>query len=405
LATNGNLVVAQGGGPTAVINSSLRGVAEQALKDGRVGTVYGAGYGLEGVLGENFLDLGAERAETLQALHTAPGAALGSSRKRLSEAEYHRVLEAFRDHDVRYFLYIGGNGSMAACHRLHALAEKEGADVHIVGVPKTVDNDIAGTDHCPGYGSACRYYAVSVSELGMDVESLPTPVSIFETMGRNAGWLAAATGLARRSEADAPHLVYVPEHSLSLDRFLDDVQRIYDEHGWVVAAVGEGVTGEKGEALSATPTAVPTDDFDRALPGGAAAALARRVGRELGLRARSEKPGLCGRASVAHVSEVDRREAYELGRAGVQRAVQGARGVMVALRREEDGSAYSCTLTDVPLGEVAGRERLLPARFMNEPGNMVSKAFCDYAAPLLGGMLPQHARLEGFAGEGRSKRA
>ena len=387
-----NLMVAQGGGPTAAINSSLCGIVEQALREEAVDEVYGARYGLEGVLHADLIDLQAEAPSTLEALKNAPGSALGSSRARLSEEDYGRVLETFEQYNVQYFLYIGGNGSMAACHHLHRSGAEENAGVQVIGVPKTIDNDIPHTDHSPGYGSASRYYAVSVIELGRDVESLPTPVSVFETMGRDTGWLAAATSLAQRSEAEAPHLIYVPERPLARNRFLNDVQRVYEELGWVVAVVSEGVIDEDGMPLSVSQARANVDDFGRELPGGAAAALADLVNEELGLRARSEKPGLCGRASVAHASEVDRREAYELGRAGVRRIVRGERGTMIALRREEE-TEYACTLASVELSDVAEAERPLPARFISEEGNAVTQAFRDYAAPLLGGPLPRYARL------------
>lgn len=387
-----NLVVAQGGGPTVAINSSLCGTVEQARAEEAVDEIYGARSGLEGLLRAEFVDLQAESRERIQAVRNAPGAALGSSRARLSEEQYGRTLDVCREYDIRYFLYIGGDGTMKACRRIHRRAAEEGFELRVVGVPKTVDNDIQGTDHCPGYGSASRYYAVSVRELGMDVGSLPTPVSVFETMGRHAGWLAAATGLARRNESEAPHLIYVPEQPIDRDEFLDDVQRVYDELGWVVAAVSEGVVDETGSPLSISRTGANTDDFGRGLPGDVGAGLAGLVSDELGLRARSEKPGLLGRTSVVHASEVDLREAYELGRAGVRQAVQGASGVMVALERNDDPE-YTCTTTTVPLDEVAGAQKNLPGRFMNDRGNMVTQSFREYAAPLIGDPLPRFAVL------------
>ena len=304
-----NLVVAQGGGPTVAINSSLCGIIEQAVRVDAVDDIYGARRGLEGLLAGDFMDLTIQSPETLRAVRTAPGAALGSSRKRLGEEQYTQALNVCRENDIRYFLYIGGNGTMAASRRMHQLAAEHGIDLGVVGVPKTVDNDIRGTDHCPGYGSAARYYAISVRELGMDVESLPTPVSVFETMGRYAGWLAASTILARNDESDAPHLIYLPEAPIAEDQFLADIQRVYDEHGWVLAVVSEGVVDEDGNPLSIARTGAQTDEFGRGLPGNAGARMADLISDELGLRARSEKPGLLARASVAHASKIDLREA------------------------------------------------------------------------------------------------
>ncbi len=281
---------------------------------------------------------------------------------------------------------------MAACQRIHRLAREQGTNLNVLGIPKTVDNDIHGTDHCPGYGSAARYYAISVRELGMDVESLPTPVSVFETMGRHAGWLAASTVLAGENESDAPHLIYVPEVPITRDRFLADIQGVYDEHGWVVAVVSEGLVDEAGNPLSIARTAAQTDDFGRGLPGDVGARLADLVSEELGLRARSEKPGLLARASMAHASRVDLREAAELGREGVRRAVDGKRGVMVALERA-DASGYDCSITSRPLDRAAGATRKLPRRFVRVEQSMVTEAFRAYAAPLIGGKLPDYGGL------------
>lgn len=388
----GNLIVAQGGGPTMSINNSLRGIIEQAMQEPSVDGVYGAKYGLEGILHENLIDLAAESRDTIESLRTTPGAALGSSRAKLSDEDFEQILETFREHDVRHFLYIGGNGSMAGCHRLHSMATDEKMDVRVLGIPSTVDNDILHTDHCPGYGSASRYYAVSVRELGRDVESLPTPVSVFETMGRNTGWLAASTGLARDTKATAPHLVYVPERPFTPDQFLNDVQRVYDELGWVVVAVSEGVGEDNEIPLSASQVEGGTDDFGRGVPGNIGVRLADLVSDKLDLRARSEKPGLCGRVSVAHASDVDLREAYEVGRTGVQWVVQGERGTMIGLQRT-DGPEYKCTYERVALDSVLDEERPLPSHFMNETGNMVTQDFLDYATPLIGDSLPQYTRL------------
>lgn len=388
----GNLIVAQGGGPTMSINNCLRGIIEQATEEPSVDGVYGAKYGFEGILHENLVDLEAESRDTIESLRSTPGAALGSSRAKLSDEDFEQILETFRTHDVRYVLYIGGNGSMAGCHRIHSMVTEEKMDVRILGIPSTIDNDILHTDHCPGYGSASRYYAVSIRELGRDIESLPTPVSVFETMGRNTGWLAASTGLARDTEATAPHLIYVPECPFTPDQFLDDVQRVYDELGWVVIAVSEGV-GETHEIpLSASQVEGGTDDFGRGVPGDIGGHLADLVSDKLGLRARSEKPGLCGRVSVAHASDVDLHEAYELGQTAVQWAVQGERGSMTALQRTE-GAEYNCTYERVALDSVLDEERSLASHFMNETGNMVTQDFRNYAAPLIGDSLPQYPRL------------
>lgn len=390
---SGNLLVAQLGGPTAVINSSLYGVIRAGAESDAVDRLLGARNGATGLVEGDLLELGRVGESTVEELLATPGAALGSARREVTDADYDRILEAIDRYDIGYVLPIGGNGTMAFAHELDRHTADAGLEVATVGVPKTVDNDIPATDHCPGYGSAARYYAVTVREVGRDVASLPPPVTVFETMGRDAGWLAAATALAGPGADEPPHLVYLPEHGFDPDGFLDDVKRVYDRLGYVFVAVGEGLRDDSGEPVAMATDETRTDATGNPLPGGVGERLADLVGEELGLRARSEKPGLCGRASVAHQSETDREESVRVGEAAVELATGGESGVMAALERA--GDEYDCRVEAVPLAAVSG-SRGVPEAYVAD-GHGVTDAFLEYARPLAGGALPEHAILGGGA--------
>jgi 6-phosphofructokinase 1 len=271
-------------------------------------------------------------------------------------------------------------------------AAAERYELFVAGIPKTVDNDLPHTDHCPGFGSAARYFAQSAVDLGMDIRALPTPVCILEVIGRNAGWLAAATMAARETGDDAPHLIYVPEIPLAGNRFLADVEAAYRRRGWVVAAVSEGVRDEAGQSWARRQGPAP-DGFGHALPGDGAATLAALVTARLGLRARSEKPGLCGRSSATLVSGIDREEAEAAARFAVAHAIAGNSGFMAAIFREPSGP-YAVRYGAVPLESVANVERKLPLEYLTKERNDISESYRDYVGPLLGGPLVRYARLD-----------
>ena len=389
---HGNLLVVHGGGPTAVLNASLYGVIQEAFQHPEVEGAYGARFGTEGLLDQDLIDLRREPAATIEALRQTPGSALGSSRRRIEPGDYERILENLRARNIRFLFFNGGNGSMLAAAQLARLAGERAYELRVMGIPKTVDNDLVRTDHCPGYGSAARYLAVSALELGRDNEALPFPVEILETMGRNAGWLAAATVLAAREPEDGPQLVYVPEVPFDSGQFLQDVERVYRRMGRVVVAVAEGIKDARGEPVLYSSQETDRDGFGRPLTGNVSVELARLVGRELRLRVRNDKPGLCGRASAAHVSSVDRDEAQQCGEFAVRQALAGATGMMVTLERISN-APYRCGLGLAPLEEIACRERPLPGEFMNAEGNYPSRLFLEYAAPLAGPGLPAYTRL------------
>jgi 6-phosphofructokinase 1 len=396
---HGTLLVGQSGGPTPVINASLAGVIGEAQQHHCFTGIYGLLHGIEGALKEQLLDLGGETPENLDLLSRTPASALGSCRHKLSAAEDERILEVFRAHDVRHFVYIGGNDSMDTCDRIWALAASESYEMQVIGVPKTIDNDLAYTDHSPGYGSAARFLALATRDTGRDLEAMATfdDVTILEAMGRNAGWLTAASVLGRTAEDEAPHLIYVPEVAFNEARFLDDVARIHGRLGRVFVVVSEGIRDAKGRFVGQRVQRGGSDAFGHvvhALGTGVAAYLTDLVHERLGFQARFLRPGLIGRALSACVAETDRLEALAVGRQAVAHLAAGESSHMVTLERLSD-EPYRWGTGLAPLADVANAEHLLPRGYVNEAGNMVTEAFWRYALPLMDGPLPPLARLQG----------
>src|SRR5438132_580638 len=284
----GNAVVAQSGGPTAVINASACGVIQEVMRRrDAIPHIFGANNGILGILHEDLFDLGAETPQTIDDLRRTPSSAIGSCRFKLGDLErdldkYQRLLHVFRAHDIRYFFYIGGNDSMDTADKVNRLAQREGYELRVLGVPKTIDNDLVGTDHCPGYGSVAKYLATCVMEAGRDTEAMYTfdPVTITEAMGRNTGWIAAATGLARRRAEDAPHLIYVPEIPFGVEQFLDDVRDVHRRLGRVFVVVSEGVQDVQGSYIAAQ---LGVDAFGHRQLGGVACYLQQLVMQEIGI--------------------------------------------------------------------------------------------------------------------------
>jgi len=385
-----NLLIVHGGGPTPVINASLAGVINEAKKHSEIQNIYGAVGGIKGLLEERIIDLGHQPQKKLDQLPFTPGSAIGTCRYKLREDDYPKLLQMLKKYNIGYFLCTGGNDTMDTCNKVHKM-EKD-FELRIMGIPKTIDNDLALTDHSPGFGSAAKYVAISVDEVGRDVEALNIHVCIIETMGRNAGWLAASSLLARKREGDAPHLIYLPERGFSEEEFLDDVDNLFSKRGGIVVVVSEGLKDENGIPLVSPKHKSDIDGFGHALPGNVSHYLADLVSEKLGIRARSEKPGLLGRVSMALQSEVDRKEAIEVGKFAVRAAVEGKSGFMVGLKRVSN-SPYKCELELFPLDEVANVEKKVPKIYINERGNDVKENFIAYCQPLVGS-LPEYIRLE-----------
>jgi 6-phosphofructokinase 1 len=381
----GVAVVAHSGGPTQVINASLAGVYEECRRHEEITALWGARNGILGVFEEKFYDLYRQDPAVMAAVGRAPGSAIGSCRYKVKPEDHQRILDVFRAHDVRYFFYTGGNDSMDTALKVSKLARESGYELRVIGVPKTVDNDLPETDHCPGYGSGARFFACAVRDIGNDLRTLPRRVTFVEAMGRNAGWLVAAAALARQGPEDPPQLIYCPERPLTVDKLLADVEAVYRRDGYAVVAVSEAQKDEKGEAFGADQAIA--DSFGWRVIGNLSHNLASLVVNRLKLRARSEKPGLLGRSSAGYVSEIDRQESYLCGQAAVRAAIDGMTGQMVSLVREP-GVEYRCTTGLADLEQVANAERLLPPEWINESGNDVLPAFVHYAAPLAGPIEP-----------------
>jgi ATP-dependent phosphofructokinase / diphosphate-dependent phosphofructokinase len=391
----GKLLVGQAGGATAVINRSLIGVVQEATRAGCFDSIWGMRRGAEGALEGDLVDLGGISRDKWQAIGRTPGAALGSSRHRISDEEANKLLDLCRRHDVRAFIYIGGNDSADTTHRIARLARDRGQDICAIAVPKTIDNDLPITDHSPGYGSIARFLAIATMDSAKDTESMPTmyPVKIVEVMGRDAGWVVASASLGKRSPEDAPHLLYIPERPLSRERFLRDLMRTYKEHGRVVAVVGETIRDENGRPFADPDMSDDIDAFGHPLLRGTASSMCQLIQKELGLRARYDKPGSLQRMSMLCASSTDLAEAEEVGRAAVRLVVSGITDRMVTLVRNGD-RPYDCSTDSHPLAEIANRQQLLPSVFLREDNSDTTRAFRRYAIPLLGPEpLPTYARL------------
>ncbi len=385
----GAAIVAHGGGPTPVLNASLAGVISAAGRHSSITSLYGAQFGLTGLLEGHFYDLFAIPGATLKQIRTAPGSVLGSSRRPLDSEDIERAFEVFRANDVRYFFYTGGNGSMETALRLHRHARETGYDLNVIGVPKTIDNDLVETDHTPGYASCGRFFAHCVRDIGADNRALPSPICLVEVLGRNVGWVVASTAHARAEEDDPPNLIYFPEHGISADQLCADVESVYRRIGRCVVAVCEGQTDERGGWFGAELVTAP--GVRDQLPANMGQVLARLIWSRTGVRARAEKPGLLGRTGQALASELDREESWRCGEAAVHAAVAGESGKMVSISRIP-GEQYESEMVLVPLEAVARIERKFPTEWMNDAHNDVRPEFLDWSRPIIG-EVKAHPRL------------
>ena len=375
----GNMLIAHGGGPTPVINSSLLGAVREAKLHPEIETIYGARFGAEGILAGDLLELGQVDRENLALLAKTPASALGSCRRKLTDADYPAVLECFKRFNIRYFFYNGGNDSMDTCNKIYQLATQSGYELRVIGIPKTIDNDLAVTDHCPGFGSAAKYAAVSALEIAQDASALPIHVVVMELMGRNAGWITAASALFA-DKMPCEHLVYLPEVAFDKTAFLAAVKEKFAKGKGLLVTISEGIHYADGSPVADSGV---VDGFGHKVPGGAAQTLCDMIMAETGLKARSEKPGLLGRVSVALMSPVDQREAEEAGAVAVRSAVEGKTGFMVGFQVDR-APAYACKTCLIPLEDVANAEKKFPLGWIGQDGSSIDKAFIDYCLPLLG---------------------
>jgi 6-phosphofructokinase 1 len=386
----GACIFGQSGGPTSVINASAAGVFQEALKHAGVITkVYGAAHGIRGMLDENFYDIGLEDPYEIDLLKTTPSSALGSVRYKLAKAEddetdYKRLLEVFRKYDIRYFFYNGGNDSMDTCNKVSKYLQKVGYECRVMGVPKTIDNDLCGTDHCPGYGSAAKYIATSTMEIYQDARVYDIGmVTILEIMGRNAGWLTASAALASYM-GSGPDLIYLPELPFSVEQFISDVDCVYQKSKKVIVAVSEGAKDAEGKYIAEYGSNLGADAFGHAQLGGTAAILASIVKEKLGTKVRGIEFSLLQRCAAHLASQTDVNEAWRVGQMAVRYAVEGKTDFMVALEREKT-KAYKCDINLVSLTTCANTEKKVPREWINKEGNNLEQAFIDYALPLIQG--------------------
>ena len=390
---NGSALVMQSGGPTAVMNRSLFGLVDEAGRRGAFRALLGADHGIEGLLAGEVRDLGTTPRPEWSRISRTPGAALGSTRRRLRPEDLPVVFETLARHSVGWLFIIGGNDSAQTGHTLALESSARGYDLSVIVVPKTIDNDLVETDHSPGYGSAARFVTLATMGAGRDAEAMgrAAPITVIEVMGRDSGWLAASSALARRRERDAPHVICVPETPVVEDDFLAQVEDAYARYGFAVAVLAENARGPHG-VLGDRQEPWLVDDFGHAYHDGPGGYLAGRIGRRLGVRARYEKPGTIQRSFAAAVSSTDAAEADLVGRAAVRYAMDGRTDVMVTLLRQ-DGERYACSTGLAPLARVAGRARTMPESYLDRSAGFVTGRFLDYARPLIGAPLPRFGRL------------
>lgn len=384
----GNMVIIHGGGPSAVINASLYGAIREAKSHGGVDRIYAAIGGTGGLLKGRLRDLSDLPESELSPLLSSPGSAIGTSRDGLKPADYEAMLPIFKRFGIRYVLMNGGNGTMDTCGKIEAASKRLG--IRVMGIPKTMDNDIAATDHSPGFGSAARFLAGSVAEVCADVASLPIHVVVLEAMGRNAGWLTAASALARDCYGSGPDLLYVPELDFSEEAFLEDISALIRDKGCGVVVVSEGVHGAEGKPLVDPVFQVGRDTYF----GDVSSHLSNLIIKKLGCKSRSEKPGLLGRASMAWQSETDRDEAVLAGSLACKAVLEGESGKMVAFKRVSS-EPYAAEPFLVDIREVMLHEKKLPPRYLNEAGNNASEGYLAWCRPLLGRPLPRLVDLRG----------
>lgn len=384
----GNLLVAQSGGPTVVLNSTLAGVVNEALNHDCIGEIYGAACGLRGILAGNFVDLAEESQQVIRGLRHTPGAALGSCRCRIKESDMPAIFDIFEAHNIHYMLYVGGNGSQIAIRDLHAQAQKMGYPLRALGIPKTIDNDLVATDHSPGYGSVVKYVATTIREIAIDDQSMGDYdlVSIVEVMGRDTGWIAAGSALAHAKEMpfDAPHLIYMPEYPFDDREFLTAVQRVLEGNRYCLVVVSEGIRNGDGNYVQ---TSGIKDPLGRTELGGAAEYLQNLVEQKLKIKARTTKLGIAQRAAAHCASQQDNDEAYFCGVQAVKFAVNGESGKMVTIVRESD-SPYRVSYGLTDLAQVAGLVKEFPRKWIDDSGAMVTSDFLRYVTPLIQGEVP-----------------
>lgn len=391
-----NALIGQLGGPTSVINSSLCGLIEKGLKSDKIKHILGMRDGIIGFLQDRIVDLGKEEPYAIKCLWHTPSSILGSSRYILKERDFPLILKIFKKYDIGYLFLIGGNGTMQLNRQIGQYCKKNGYAINVIGIPKTVDNDLCGTDHAPGFASAARYIGLSVQQAGRlahDMQSVDKYV-ILQTVGRNTGWLAASAALAKKRESDAPHLIYIPERPLSKKKFLSDVKKCIKKYGWVSIVCGEGILWEDKSFVASLNIKNDTTDFEFGAMGGGSAALNlhKLISKETDYRGEFQITESLSMCAIDRASKVDLEEAYLCGVKAIELAEEDVSGVMVSILRASS-SPYRIKLSAISLDEVALGIKPLDDKYINTRGNFVTDKYLDYIKPLVG-ELPAYSELK-----------
>jgi len=392
----GNALVAQAGGPTTVINSSLSGIISQCLKETSIDNIYGCHWGMLGLVDDNLIDLTQEKTATIEGLKYTPSSALGSSRYKLQESDLPRVLEILKKHNIRYFFGIGGNDTMLNVYQIEKYCREQGYELYGMGCPKTVDNDLFGTDHTPGFPTAARYVALSILQGGIlarDMQKVDQFV-IYQTIGRDAGWLAAAAYAAKQSECDPPHIILLPEIPFNADKFFKKFEEVYNRCGFVSIICGEGIVYADGTPVSASKVTDNFSNVEFGAMGGTSAAmmLHRMICDKYDYRGEFQVPESLPMCSADRAVANDIEEAFELGKEAVILACRGTSGLMTTLVRK-DTLPYEVSIGTFPLDQVAAKTKPIPAEYIAEDGMMITEKFREYIRPLIG-ELPEYVRLK-----------
>ncbi len=392
----GNAIIGQSGGPTPVINASLTGVIEEARRAPQIKEIYGMNFGIEGFMEEDIIDLGKQPGAILAGLKHTPSSALGSTRHKVQEEDFPVILDILKKYAIRYFFLIGGNDTMDTINRVEQYCRRAGYELTGIGIPKTVDNDLFGTDHTPGFASAARSNILNVMQAGMlarDMKKVDQFV-IYQTIGRDAGWLAAATALAKKDEEDAPHLIYTPELVFDDDKFLDDFEKIYNKYGWVSIVCGEGIKYADGTPVSASRVKDKFSNVEFGAMGGTSVAinLHRMISDHFGFRGEFQITESLIMSAEDRVVEQDIEEAFRCGTKAVELAQEGITGMMVSIQRVSN-DPYHIEYGYVPLHDVAVKAKPMPRDYFNAAGNFVSDKFINYMKPLTA-PLPAFTRLK-----------
>ncbi len=390
-----NAIIGQFGGPTSVINSSLCGLIQKGLKSKKIKNVLGMRYGIQGFMNDDVIDLGKEEPQVIEGLRQTPSSALGSCRYILKDEDFPIIMKQLKKHNIRYFFLIGGNGSMETIRQIEKYCKKNNYKLNGIGIPKTVDNDLCGTDHTPGFPSAARYVCLSVQQAGRlarDMQQVDKYV-ILQTVGRDTGWLAASAALAKKNESDAPHLIYMPERPLYKKRFIADVKECIKKYGWVSIICGEGILWEDKSFVASLQIQDNFSDMEfGAMAGGSAALnLHKIINQETKYRGEFQITESLSMCAIDRASKIDLQEAYDCGVKAIQLAEEGASGVMISIHRISS-SPYQVELKTVSLDKVAVHIKLMDDKYINTSGNFVTDEYIEYIKPLVG-ELPRYSEL------------